>query len=317
MLARSIVAALALSLLASRADAFVTAPVGGHPGEVDLSLRIGLERGKIEPNEFTGSWQRAEWNLYMVGAGYTHGTIGPFEDVFFRVDSTIYSSPAESTDPDVLVNPESGKISRERCKGRWIESGGICEFHPSDTGWLVTPAVGANLVHKADFSFGVFLQGTIPIGVELSKFVLPRIDYFAGGTQLGVHVTPWFGTTSRVYVGSGAFGGEHTQNAAIAVTTLFAFEAREWLLPWRAGVHVGPYFEGDLTERFDDAYDAAYTAGHPARRDRIRSMKFGLAMLPYARITEHAALTFGYVQKLFGYDAPATQFFTIGVNAAF
>jgi hypothetical protein len=40
-----------------------------------------------------------------------------------------------------------------------------------------------------------------------------------------------------------------TQNPAVAVTSLFALEARRWLLPWKAGVLFGPYFEGDLGER--------------------------------------------------------------------
>jgi hypothetical protein len=279
---------------------------------------VGFELGKVEPNEFSGSWQKARWTTYSIGGGYTIGTIGPFEDFFVRLDHTFYTSPSESTAVDTLVDPARGAIPPARCgNGAKRLGGGVCEFHPSDAGWLITPSVGGNLVHKADFSFGVFLQGTIPVGVELEKFTLPRIDYLAGGTQLGVHVTPWFGFVSRIYVGTGAFGGDHTQNAAIAVTSLFALEARRWILPWKAGVFLGPYFEGDLTERFDERYDLAYTADYPERRDRIRSMKFGLAVLPYFRITEHAALSFGYVQKLFGYDAPATQFWYAGANASF
>jgi hypothetical protein len=46
-------------------------------------------------------------------------------------------------------------------------------------------------------------------------------------------------------------------------------------------------------------------------------MKFGVAALPYIGVTERAALELGYVQKLFGYDAPATQLFYAGARAAF
>src|SRR5881394_2784881 len=52
--------ALAISLLAPRAAlAFVPIPIGGHAGELDLALQLGLERGKIEPNENQDSWQRS------------------------------------------------------------------------------------------------------------------------------------------------------------------------------------------------------------------------------------------------------------------
>lgn len=307
-------AATALFLLAPAASAFVAAPVGGHPGEVDASVRVAFERGKVEPNEYEGSWQKARWNTYSVGGGYTIGTVGPFDDLFVRLDNTFYTSPAESSDPDGLVHPEKGVPNA--CLGV-VKANGVCEFHPSDRGWLLTPGVGANLVHKADFSFGLFLQGTIPIGVDLTKFTLPRVDWVAGGTQLGVHVTPWFGVTSRVYVGSGAKSGAGKQNPAVAITSLFVFEAKRWILPWKAGVSVGPYFEGDLGERFDEAYDAGYEVGYPARKDRIRAMKLGVAVLPYFRITDHFAVDAGYVQKLFGYDAVATQLYTVGMSGSY
>lgn len=92
-----------------------------------------------------------------------------------------YSIPAESSARDVLVDPDNGVPAA--CLGKQLADG-VCEFHPSDRGWLITPQVGANLVHKADYSFGLYLQGTIPIGVNLEKFVLPRVDWVAGGSQL-------------------------------------------------------------------------------------------------------------------------------------
>lgn len=306
--AASVVAAALLAT--SHADAFVPIPVGGHPGELDLMIRAGFERGLIEPNEYDGSWQKASWEIVQLGVGYTVGTVGPFEFAYLRLDQQFLFLPAETNEPDVAKFPERSEAAA--CLGKRLP-GGFCEFHRADTGATFTPQVGADLVHTADFSFGVYLQGTIPLGVDLERFALPRIDYIAGGTQLGVHVTDWFGATARLYVGSGAFG---EQNAAVAVTNLYVLEAKRWILPWKAGIALGPYFEGDLTERFDDAYDAAYTAGYPDRRDRIRSMKFGVAILPYMAITDHFALEGGYVQKLFGYDAPATQFFFAGARAS-
>lgn len=309
------VAVATLGLLTpALSQAFVAAPVGGHPGEVDASVRVGFERGKIEPNEYNGSFQKARWNFYTVGGGYTIGSLGPLDDFYLRLDNMYYSIPAESSDPAVLVDPENGVPTT--CLGKQL-AGNVCEFHPADRGWLITPQLGANLVHKADYSFGLYLQGTIPIGVNLEKFVLPRVDWVAGGSQLGVHITPWLGYVSRIYVGSGSKTDAGKQNPAIAITSLFVLEAKRWLLPWKVGISVGPYFEGDLGERHDAVYDAAYELGYPERSDRIRSAKFGVAMLPFFQITEHFAIDAGYVQKLFGYDAPATQLFTVGASTSF
>ncbi len=302
--------ALAGALLGGEALAFVPIPVGGHPGETDFMMRVGFERGLIEPNEFDGSWQKANWEIFQLGVGHTIGTVGPFEFLYLRLDQQFYLAPAETNEPDVAKFPD--RSAAAACLGKRL-AGGFCEFHRADSGAFFTPQVGADVVHTKDFSFGLYLQGTIPVAVDLERFALPRVDYLAGGTQLGVHVTEWFGATARLYVGSGAFG---KQNAAVAVTNLYVLEAQKWLLPWKAGVALGPYFEGDLTQRFDDVYDAAYTADYPDRTDRIRAMKFGVAILPYMAITDHAALELGYVQKLFGYDAPATQLWYAGARAS-
>jgi hypothetical protein len=72
-------AALAIATSAGAASAFVPIPVGGHPGETDLMIRAGFERGLIEPNEFDGSWQSANWELFQLGVGHTIGTVGPLE----------------------------------------------------------------------------------------------------------------------------------------------------------------------------------------------------------------------------------------------
>jgi hypothetical protein len=39
--------------------------------------------------------------------------------------------------------------------------------------------------------------------------------------------------------------------------------------------------------------------------------------LPYFLVTDAFAVEGGYVQKLFGYDARATQFFYVGVRGSF
>ena len=304
---------LCVSLLHSLpASALVTSPVGGSAGDIELSLRATFERGKIEPNENSDSWQKANWNQYAAAVGYTIGDAGPLQDVFFRLQGTYLDIPAESSDPDVLLHPDDGAVDPSLCKGS-VRDHGVCEFHPEEQGWLLTPALGFRAVHEPSFSLGFFVQSTVPIGIDLDKYVLPRIDRIAGGTEVGVQLTPWLRHGSRIYVGSGA----GTQNATIAVTQLFTLEAPRWLLPWKIGVSSGPYFEGDLTERHDDVYDAAYTPGYPENKDRVRAARFGVALLPYVQVTDHAVVELGYVQKLFGYDATGTQVYYAGVATSF
>mgnify|MGYP006969543799 CR=1 FL=1 len=123
----------------------------------------------------------------------------------------------------------------------------------------------------------------------------------------------------RIFVGSGAYDGTYQQNAAIVLTQLLYLALARWLPPWRIGVGVGPYFEGDINEHTNQVYNSAYGSVSPdlVDGDRNRSMRFAIAVLPYIRITDHAALELGYVQKLFGYDPPATQFWTGGLRASF
>lgn len=282
------------------ASAFIASPVGGRAGDLDISARLTLERGKVEPNENLASFQKARWNMYSLGLGYTIGDVGPLRDFRAGVEGMFFYSPAEV----------SGGAAR--CLGV-TTADGRCQFYPSASGSQITPRVSANLIHEGDISIGLYLQSTIPLGYSLEKFVLPRADYVAGGVTAGARFRPWLTFESNTFVGSGAIG---RQNGAVAQTTVVGFEAQRWILPWRAGIKVGPYFEGDITERLDERYDAAYTAGFPARTDRIRSMRFAVAILPWFRITDDVAVSAGYVQKLFGYDATATSALFVGVAVA-
>jgi hypothetical protein len=233
-------------------------------------------------------------------------------DVTFRLEGTYFTSPAERSDLD------RGSVAAADCITGNVPAPGRCEFHPKDDGSFVSPSISFNVLHPGDFSLGFFLVGNVPIGIDFARFTTPRVDLIAGGVTVGLRMQRWLSFESRTYVGSGMFVGDDKQSATIALTNLFGFEAERWLLPWKVGIKLGPYFDGDLLgDRSDPAYDAAYTAGYPDRSDRIRMMRFGLAFLPYLQITEHAALELGYVQKIFGYDTPATQFYTVGARAVF
>jgi hypothetical protein len=126
-------------------------------------------------------------------------------------------------------------------------------------------------------ALGFFLRGTVPFAMNLEKFGNPRIDYLAGGWQLGVELETWLSYEAGFFFGSGTRPVSKDQNGAAALSNLFHFHAERWLLPWKVGVKLGPYVEGDIHERFDERYDQR-TVGQPQaggqpiqQRDRSRA----------------------------------------------
>lgn len=318
-----------LVLGAASAHGFVATSVGGRPGELDVNLRATAERGKIEPNENEASWVKArDFYEYKLGVGYTFGHYGPLQFFSARLEATYYQSPAERNDPSKwAVQPEGSstptQLVPECAAGARFLGGGVCEFYAEDRGTLLTPSISAALAFDPKFAFGVFLRGTIPIGMDKEKFANPRLDYFAGGWQMGVELTDWLTYESMMYLGSGTrpFGKE--QNGAVAMGNWLHFNADTWLLPWKAGVKAGPYVEGDIHERYDARFDRAYSPqvlpqpgdpGPTQHRDRIRAARFAVALMPYFLVTEHLAVELGYIQKFFGYDARATQAYFAGLR---
>ncbi len=322
--ARAVGVFLSLTLTATAAQAFVSTPVGGRPGELDVNAVVTAERGKIEPNENQASWVKAkDWYEYKLGVGYTWGDVGPLQFFSTRLEATYYRTPAERNDPDKWQVGAPGSGPPECTAGAEYLGGGVCEFYPKDDGTLVSATVSAALVHDPKYAFGLYLKGTVPFGMNKHKFANPRIDYFAWGWQGGVELTNWLGYEANFYFGLGTrpFGKE--QNGAAALTNLLHFHARSWLLPWKAGIKLGPYVEGDIHERYDERFDRAYSPqtlpqpgapGPTQQTDRIRAARFALAFLPYFLVTEHVAVELGYVQKFFGYDARATQAYFAGVR---
>lgn len=302
------------TFLGRDASALIPIPVGGHPKELDVFARVTLERGLVEPNENKASWQKANWEMLTVGGGYGLGHFGVLQDLSVRFEVTGYQSPAEVND---LAR---GAVAPAQCSGRALGPG-ECEFHPRDKGTFITPSISTSLVHTATVSLGVFLVGNVPIGVNYEKFVLPRIDYVGGGFRTGIEFESWFAFETSFYVGSGSpRPGSRRQNGTFAATQLLHFRTgRLGTSPFfRAGVKVGPYVDGDLIgERTDARYDQAYTAGYPERTDRLRMFRFAATFLPYVQMSDKLSLELGYLQKLFGYDTPATQLYTATIRYVF
>lgn len=313
---RCIVPFLTLLSLSIAGDAFalIPIPVGGHPQELDVFARVTLERGLVEPNENKASWQKANWDMLTVGGGYGLGHFGVLQDLSVRAEITGYQSPAEVNDVS------KGAVAAAQCGGT-VLGPSECQFHPSDKGAFVTPSISTSLVHTATISLGVFLVGNIPLGVNYEKFVLPRIDYVGGGLRTGIEIETWFAFETSFYVGSGSpRPGSDRQNGTFAATQLLHFRtARLGSSPYfRLGIKIGPYVDGDLIgERTDARYDQAYTAGYPERTDRIRMFRFAATFLPYIQMSGRVSLELGYLQKLFGYDTPATQLYTATLRYVF
>ena len=81
-------------------------------------------------------------------------------------------------------------------------------------------SVATSLVHTGSFAFGVFLVGNVPMGVDYSKFVLPRIDLVGGGFRTGTELSKYVATENSFYVGSGSWGRGGKQNGTFAATQL-------------------------------------------------------------------------------------------------
>ena len=319
-------------LLSTPALGFVSTPVGGHPGELDLNLQFTAERGKTEPTENQDSWFKPEgFHEYKLGAGYTFGDLGPLEFFALRLEGTFFQSPEEVSDPDKfeLAAPGAGSSgvpgAGECTAGAEYLGDGVCQFYSADEGGIATATVSFAVIHDAKFALGLFVRGQVPIGMDLDKFANPRLDYFALGSQVGVDLKPWLLYESSIYLGSGTRPFGEQQNGAFALTNLFHLRARSWLLPWKAGLKLGPYLEVDIHERHDARYDAAYSpialaaAGEQPSQssDRIRAVRVATAILPYFLVTEHLAVELGYIQKFFGYDARATQVYFLGLRGLF
>ncbi|MBK7579323.1 MAG: hypothetical protein IPI67_03870 [Myxococcales bacterium] len=310
------------------ASAFVGTPVGGHPGELDVNGVVTMERGKTEPNENQASYMKTKgWYEYKLGVGYTVGDVGPLQFFSVRLEGTHFQTPAETNDPaewqvGAPGSSPPGTIGSECAAGATYQGGGVCEFYPKDQGTIATATVSFAVIHDPKFALGFYLKGSAPFGMNLEKFENPRLDYFAGGLNVGVELETWLGFESTVYIGSGTRPFGKQQNGAAALSGMFDFKARRWLLPWKAGLKLGPYVEGDIHERFDERYDRAYSpvvlpqgGGAPEQsRDRIRAARFAVALLPYFLVTEHLSVEAGYVQKFFGYDARATQVYFLGLR---
>jgi hypothetical protein len=275
----------AIGLFPLISNALVTSPSGSQTGAWTAEWKSTLERGKVEPNENRSSFQSAQIDVHQLGISKGLDISSYGSDHFARIDLKYFKSSEESV---------AGQT-----------------FYQADTGNALSLSYGFNFVHEPSFAAGVYFSATPLIYFNKDKFSVPRIDLWNLGFKTSVKISDRFFTENNVHYGSGISG---KQNSYLAFTNLFGFRlspesSQAPILKW------GPYAELDTSERTDPQYDQAFSP--PGNSDRIRSMKIGVVSSIGASISENTYGTLTYVQKLGGYDAPATNAVSLSLGYSF
>lgn len=298
--------AFSIATTPTTALAFDYPTVGGHEGEIDVSAQFDGYFGDVQPTERPRTFQPADIKVFTIGAGLSFGNLGPFLDFYLRIDGGYFISA-----PEVVTRPEDD-----------LPVGTL--FHGEDKGGWATATIGTNIVHEPRFVFGLFLEGTIPIDVDVAKLSNVRMHYAGGGTVLGVHITDpaallRLTSLTRFFVGSGVYASAGQQNAQTELESLFYLDLARWILPWRAGLGAGPRFVSDLNDHLDDAYYQAYGSVSPdlVAGDRVRQLALGGAVRAYFFITQSASLELSFDGQITGEDAWATRRYGGALRVAF
>jgi hypothetical protein len=255
--------------------ALVTSPSIVGAGGWNVELKSMLERGKIEPNENRSSFQSAEIDVHQLSITKGLEGLSFGSDHFLRLDLKYFQSGEEQV---------AGQT-----------------FYAADTGNAATISFGFNFTHDSQLSSGMYISVSPITNFNQDKFSVPRIDLWSLGFRTSAEINDKFYVEDIVHYGSGIPG---KQNSYLGFTHLFALRLNPII---RAPVSVkgGPYAELDTSERTDSKYDSAFSPA--GTQDRIRSMKVGVISAIEIQLSEQSYGSVTYVQKLGGYDAPATN----------
>lgn len=246
-------------------------------------LRAILERGKVEPNENRDSYQEAKIDIYQIA-----------------ITRKLPDALSPGSSPYVKIDYKNIRSGAEIVGGR--------SFYAEDRGNTLGLTYGFS-VDTSENSNLSFYGSVTPIrDLNENKFSLPRVDLWNLGMQSSSNWSEYWGFESSILYGSGIAG---KQNSYLATAQSFVLKANtKNAMP--ITFRIGPYAELDLSERFDAQYDAVFTA--PGRRDRIRSAKIGFLTSADISAPGFADISIGYIQKLGGYDATATNAITIALK---
>lgn len=258
----------------------MTSPDGSPPGRWNVEWKTVLERGKIEPNENKSSFQDAQIDVHQLGVTKSLDGLRFGADHFARIELKYFKSGSETV--------------------------GGREFYSTDHGKSVSLSYGFNLVHEPSYTSGIYFSVSPLIDFNTSKFSVPRIDLWNLGFRTSVELSDQLFVEGGLHLGSGIPG---KQNPYLAFSNLFALRAAYWILRF------GPYAEIDVGERTDAAYDAVYSP--IGTQDRIRSVKVGFISGIEMPLSKDLVSSLAYVQKLGGYDAPATNALSFAIETNF
>jgi hypothetical protein len=276
---------ISLLFLANNAMAFVAGPSAVGAGDNFVSIGIQAERGKVEPNENKDSFQDAQINIYKLK--YVRG----LDNLLGLAGSTVYF--------------EYGSFTSAK------EQVGAVLFYEKDQGSYLTLGFSGDFVHELDKQFGFYVQVSPSRSYNKNKFSNPRLDLFALGLTSSFNLTDNFFQKNLIHFGS---GDGSSQNSYLVIDTGFGYRLGQWV--GRQATASGSFFfEGDTSERKDQAYDTAFSP--TGTQDRIRAFKYGTLLGIDLALTNDMNLSFNYLQKLGGYDARSTQIYNLNIGVKF
>ena len=250
-----------------------------------ISFEAQIERGKVEPNENKTSFQNANINIHRIK--YSQGLS----------DFSVLLQPT--------LNFEYGHFNSAE------EKVGATSFYAKDSGYYSNLGISADFIHDPDKQFGFYLNFRPIVKYNVNKFSNPRLDKFSLGITNSSNFTENVFQKNQIHFGS---GDGKAQNPYLAVNNGFGFRLNQYF-DKPSILSAGLVFEADLKDRYDDSYDAAFSA--PGKPDRVRAFKYGVLVGVNMDILRSLSVSVDFLQKLGGYDARATQIAKAGLNYKF
>ena len=278
-------AGLLATFISFNAVALVSGVNAVEEGESRIGIEAQTEGGKIEPNENKASFQDADIKVNRLKYSYGLGD-------FFKLSN-------------VNINIEYGQFTSKE------ERVGASLFYPSDAGNYMSVGFSAELVHDADKVLGLYLNVIPTSSYNEKKFSNPRVDLYSLGLNSSFNISENVFQKNLIYYGS---GDGQDQNPYLAIDTGFGFRLNK-LVKFPLFLFSSLFLEADLKDRYDNSYDAVFSA--TGTQDRIRAFKYGSLLGLAAEVTNEINITFDYLQKLGGYDARSTQISKMGLSYKF
>lgn len=272
-------------VFSSAAYAFVSGPSSLNAGENSLTAGTQVERGKVEPNENRASYQDAKIDVYKLR--YARG----FDNILGFSSSSIFLEYGQFTSAEERVASTL--------------------FYEKDKGSYATLGFSADILHEIDRQFGFYVQLSPLRDYNKKKFSNPRLDLYSFGLTSAFNISDNFFHKNLIHFGS---GDGSDQNSYLAIDSGFGYRLNQYIgIP--VTLTTSLFIEADTSQRKDASYDASFSPA--GTEDRIRAFKYGTVIGADISLSQKTSLNFNYLQKLGGYDARATQVYTLNLGFKF